>query len=95
MDQNWIVIEGKAKISKNEIHFSPPKISKISEERKDWPSALVRSDSYFNSGEIECTVQIKHEKDIFQLGLGCTPEGRVSIGLNHKNHAYGIALAKK
>ncbi|MCK5122060.1 MAG: hypothetical protein KAQ91_08750 [Methylococcales bacterium] len=92
MDQNWIAIEGKAKISKNEIRFSPPKSSEISKERKEWPTTIVRSDAYFNSGEIECVVQINNEKDVFQLGLGCTQEGRVSIGLNHKNHAYGIAL---
>jgi hypothetical protein len=89
---NWLITEGNAKIYKGEIEFQPISPDENLENLfKNYGTSTMRSDLHFMSGEIECFIQIKGEKDKVQFQLGIDNNNYVNVGLNLDAYAYGIA----
>ena len=53
MKPNWLVTQGSAQLKKDEIKFIPIEADgDVDEENKVLPWSIIRSDLYFQSGEI-------------------------------------------
>jgi len=92
MKPNWLLLEGNAEFKNNEINFQPNKPDEeVEDEFKNYQPSVIRSDLFFNSGNIELMVKISGDKDKVQLQLGVDGNNFVNVGLNTDSYAYGIA----
>lgn len=89
---DFLVIEGNVKLQNDLIEFIAQKKNDTEDELLDnYMVSSVRSNIYFNSGIIEFNAKIGNEHDKLQLNIGSNKNGFLNLGLNPKNHAYGIA----
>lgn len=92
MKAYWLSVKENAEIKNGEIKFEPTKIdsTKSAEELENYHSKIVRSDTYFSSGEISMSIKITNAADKLQIVLGSDKGKNIIIGLNPDGYAYGI-----
>ncbi len=87
---NWLIVQGKAKISKNLIEYVPEKF--INEQGQEGHlAAIIGADKDFESGVIEFDVKINDKKALCQVLFNSdTGTPLISVGLNTNGYLYGI-----
>ena len=100
----WLPIDGIAEISDSLITFvgqkkAPAKKSNVPKqetEKKDRPpEALLRSDAFFESGDITGEIRTSNATMCLFFRLGSTGDSRTTVGLNVLNNTYGLGAVLK
>ncbi|WP_164091221.1 hypothetical protein [Aeromonas dhakensis] len=92
MKFTWLTLSGNPHISDKTITFTPQKdeddeVIKFESQH----SQTLRSNYYFQGGEIEFDVMLSQPKDKIQLLLGTDGAEPLNVGINSNIAAYGIA----
>lgn len=93
---HWLAVSGKGEIGENSIRhvgIEPPKKKKDGDDKApaELPSVTVRSDTYFQDGDITCEAFVERSDNKVQFRLGVDGSRVCYVGLNMRGHAYGIA----
>ncbi len=92
MKITWLALEGHAVITESEIIFSPPAPDKPKKsETKTPPFAQLRSNLYFESGDIFAEVLLKGSDTKLQFKFKSHNDATIFVGFNVRTSAYGIA----
>lgn len=94
MKTRWIAIDGKASIQDSNIVFvgEAGKKGKASANYgQEKPYSLVRSNIFFESGDIHADVLLEKKDTKLQFRFKSQSNTRIYIGMNTQNAAYGIA----
>lgn len=92
----WLALTGKPEVSDNLIRLEteePPKKIKGGSEGIEaiLPWAMLRSDIYFQDGDIKCEFFIEKPESKVQFRLGNDGIKAAFVGTSMLDHAYGIA----
>jgi hypothetical protein len=90
----WLVVSGIADASDQEIRFTgaPAPKRKKGEETDEIESshALLRSNVYFESGDISGELNLSAPQMKVQVRLGTEGRRRTTVGFNVAEHSYGL-----
>jgi hypothetical protein len=91
----WLPITGNAEASESLIRYVgvvPPKkkLKDLEVDVEDIPRVVLRSDEYFQDGDITCEAFIENSKSKIQFRLGNDGKHIAFIGINLSEYAYGI-----
>lgn len=99
----WLAISGIAGLEDNMICLTGPSPTaprkntprantlESNGKKDDRPAVSLRSDLFFEDGEISCDVWIDHPASKVQFRLGVTDKITTFAGINVLGHAFGIA----
>ncbi|MCL4682983.1 MAG: hypothetical protein KJZ92_17175 [Rhodocyclaceae bacterium] len=100
----WLAVDGAAEIGESLISFVGQKkvtakkdaAAKGGVEKKDLlPATLLRSDTYFESGDITGEARISKADMCLFFRLGSIPSNRTTVGLNVLGKTYGLGSVNK